>query len=297
MKISILTATYNRAKLLDKLYSSILINSNNTKMEIEWLIMDDGSTDNTKILVENYEKERIIDVKYFYQKNQGKMAALNNLLEHAKGDWILECDSDDFLVPNSLKIIENSIEKIENLENIYALVFLKYDQKGNNMGNCFPQNNYESTMFNLYFKEGITGEKALVFNSNIRKNYKYELEKEEKFITEARLHHKMDLKYKVKCFNEKIMICEYREDGYSQNIKKIFKENPYGYFEYFREIFDQDMKGISRDKKLYIYKHYILFATLTKEKHVIKKVKGLKNKFMVFILYIPGKIKTQKKFN
>ena len=296
MKISILTATYNRAKFLDKLYTSILVNSNNTNMEIEWLIMDDGSTDNTKILVENYEKERIIDVKYFYQKNQGKMAALNNLLKYVTGDWILECDSDDFLVSNSLKIIENSIEKCEKLEKIYAMVFLKYDQKGNNMGNNFPQNNYESTMFNLYFKEGVTGEKALVFNSNIRKNYMYELEKNEKFVTEARMYHKIDLNYKVECFNEKIMICEYRPDGYSQNIKRIFKENPYGYYNYFKEIFEHDLKKVNWKKRLYLYKHYILFSVLTKEKHVIKNVKGIENKFCVAILYLPGKIKTKKNF-
>ena len=73
MKISILTATYNRAQLLDKLYASILINSNNCpEVQLEWLVMDDGSTDNTKRIVEEYCKENLIDVKYFHQENQGK---------------------------------------------------------------------------------------------------------------------------------------------------------------------------------------------------------------------------------
>ena len=69
MKISILTPTYNRANLLDKLYASILINSNNcSECEVEWLIMDDGSTDNTRRIVEEYVKERIIDIQYFYSQ-------------------------------------------------------------------------------------------------------------------------------------------------------------------------------------------------------------------------------------
>ena len=295
MKISILTSTYNRAKLLDKLYTSILINENNSSCDIEWLIMDDGSTDNTKMVVDNYIKERIIDIKYFYQENRGKMAAINELVKQATGDLILECDSDDFLTNDALKVIEESLKQCKDMGNTYAMVFLKYDQNGNNMGNEFPEDNYESSMFNLYFKQGITGEKALVYNSNIRKKYSYELENNEKFVTEARLHHKMDLQYNVKCFNKKIMICEYKEDGYSKNINKLFVQNPYGYYEYFKEIFNQDMHGVTLKKRLYVYKHYILFAVLTKEKHEIKNVKGFLNKIMVTILFVPGKILTNRK--
>lgn len=296
MKISILTPTYNRAKLLDKLYTSILINSNNCNCDIEWLIMDDGSTDNTKIVVDNYIKERIIDIKYFYQENKGKMDAINNLIKETTGDLIIECDSDDFFTPDAFRIVEDSLKECRDMGNTYAMVFLKYDQDGNNMGNNFPDDNYESSMFDLYFKEGITGEKILVYNASIRKKFKYELENNEKFVTEARLHHKMDLKYNVRCFNKKIMICEYKEDGYSKNIDELFKENPYGYYYYFKEIFEQDMHGVTFKKRMYVYKHYILFAVLSKQKNIVKDVKGIINKIMIAVLYLPGKIVTKKKF-
>ena len=102
MKISILTPTYNRANFLDRLYASILINNNNcNNFEIEWLIMDDGSTDNTRRIVEEYIKERIINIQYFYQENQGKMVAINNLMKKATGDLIIECDSDDFFTKDA----------------------------------------------------------------------------------------------------------------------------------------------------------------------------------------------------
>ena len=296
MKISILTPTFNRAKLLDKLYTSILINSNNSNCDVEWLIMDDGSTDNTRIIVDTYIKENIINVQYFYQENSGKMSAINELVKRCTGDLILECDSDDYLVPETFKIIEDALVQCKDMANIYAMAFLKYDQNGNNMGNNFPEDNYESSMFDLYFKEGITGEKALVFNSSIRKKFKYRLENGEKFVTEARLHHEMDLHYNIKCFNKKIMICEYKDDGYSKNIDKLFLQNPKGYYEYFKEIFNQDMHGVTFSKRLYIYKHYILFAVLSKQKHAIKNVKGLVNKMMIAILYLPGKIATKRKF-
>ena len=258
--------------------------------------MDDGSTDNTRTVVDTYIKENIIKVQYFYQENKGKMAAINELVKKCSGDLILECDSDDYLTHDAFKIIEDSLIECKDMGNTYAMVFLKYNQNGQNMGNEFPEDNYKSSMFDLYFKEGITGEKALVFNANIRKNFQYELENGEKFVTEARLHHKMDLQYNVKCFNKKIMICEYKEDGYSKNINKLFTQNPYGYYKYFKEIFEQDMHGVTFKKRLYIYKHYILFAILSKQKNILKNVNGILNKIIIAILYIPGKIATKRKY-
>ena len=296
MKISVLTATYNRSKFLDRLYASLLINANLSNIELEWLIMDDGSTDNTKRLVDEYIKERIIDVKYFYQENKGKMVAINNLLNKATGDYIIECDSDDYFTKDAFINIKESINKCKSLEDIYALVFLKNTNDGKNMGNNFIEDKYKSTMFDLYFKEDITGEKALVFNSIKRKKYSYELEDDEKFITEARLHHKMDLENSVVCFNKAIMICEYQEEGYSKNIEKMFKKYPKGYYKYFEEMFNQDFHGITFKKRLYIYKHYILFSVLTKNKNVIKNVKGILNKICIALLYFPGKIVTEIKF-
>lgn len=296
MKLSILTPTFNRASLLKRLYESIKKNCENCKCDVEWLIMDDGSSDNTKQVINNYIQEKEVDIKYYYQENSGKMEAINKLVSKVTGDYIVECDSDDYFSENAFSIIERRIEEVEEKNDIYALVFLKYDQDGKNMGNSFKEDGYISKMFDLYFKEGIFGEKALVFNSKIRKEYKYELENGEKFITEARLHHKMDLKYNVICFNEPIMICEYKADGYSKNIEKIYKENPYGYYEYFKEILSLNLRNVKIKKMIYIYKHYILFSVLTKKKNIIKPVKGLKNKIVIAILYLPGKIMTKKRF-
>lgn len=294
MKISILTPAYNRGEKLNKLYTSLLVN-NNSNVEIEWLVMDDGSTDKTKYIVTNFIKQNIINIKYYYQENKGKMAALNNLVRYATGDVIIECDSDDYFTVGAFDTIAKYEDKLR--DGIYALVFLKYDQDGNNMGNNFPENLYRSDMFSLYFRENITGEKALVFNSYIRKQFEYKLEADEKFVTEARMYHQMDLEYDVICINEPIMICEYQKDGYSKNIQKVFKENPLGYYEYFREILEMDLSGVTIKKRLYIYKHYVLFSILAERNHAIRNVAGLINKIIVAIMYLPGLIKTRKMFD
>lgn len=294
MKISVLTATYNRANLLSKLYESI-VNNLNENIEVEWLIMDDGSTDETKNVINKYACENKLQIKYFSQENQGKMQAINNLIEYANGDLIIECDSDDYFTNNAFEIIRDEYEKNKTqIQECYGLCFLKYDQTGKNMGNNFKKD--KSKMFDLYFKEGENGEKALVFNSEIRKQYKYELENGERFVTEARMFHKMDEKYNMICINQPIMICEYQNEGYTRNIDKQFINNPYGYFEYFKEILQKDMNGVIFKKRLYAIKHYILFATLAKKKNIVKSVKGMINKVLIIGLYLPGKLATKKRF-
>ena len=149
-------------------------------------------------------------------------------------------------------------------------------------------------MFDLYFKYDIQGEKVIVYNSEIRKKYRHEIEKNEKFITEARMYHKMDEKYKLIPINEAIEQGSYIEDGYTKNINKIFKENPFGYYMYFKELLEKDMKGLVLKKRLYVIKHFILFSYLTNNGFNVKFIKDKFNKLLYFLLYIPGVMKSKR---
>ena len=274
MKISVLTATYNRGKFLERIYNSLIRNmtSETEDVEVEWLIMDDGSTDNTKEVVEKFVKREKIDVRYFYQENQGKMSAINSLAPNVTGELWIECDSDDYFTDEAFKIIQEAYKEHDNYdEALYAMCFLKYDSKGNNMGNDFK--NDMTTMFDLYFKEGETGEKALVFYTEIRKRFMHQLEHGEKFVTEARMYHQMDIGYQMFCVNKPIMICEYQEDGYTRNIMEQYEKYPFGYYNYFKEILDRDMTGVIIRKRLYAIKHFILSAY-----YIYKKIREEKKK-------------------
>lgn len=293
MKLSILTATYNRANFLPKLYESI---KENLKYNItpEWIIVDDGSIDDTKNIVQSFIDENKVIIKYLYQKNSGKMAAINEAVKMATGDLMVDCDSDDYLVNNSFEIIEKNAEKILNNEKFYGLVFLKREENGKISGKEFKQKEYITTMFDLYFKEDIGGEKILVYNSKIRKMYSHQLEQNEKFITEARMYHKMDEKYKLIAINEVIEQGSYIEDGYTKNINKTFKSNPYGYYMYFKELLEKNMNGVKFSKRLYVIKHYILFSHLTENKFNANVIKDVLNKFLYIILYLPGMMKSKR---
>jgi glycosyltransferase involved in cell wall biosynthesis len=292
MKLSILTATYNRAKYLPKLYESIKQNLK-YELNIEWIIVDDGSEDDTKNQVQKFIDESIVPIKYFYQKNNGKMSAINEAMKHVTGELVIDCDSDDFFVPDAFeKIKENAIKLLKN-KNLYGMVFLKKENSGNISGIEFKNNEQITTMFDLYFKEDIQGEKVIVYNSEIRKKYFHKLEKNEKFITEARMYHQMDEKYKLLAINQVIEQGSYIEDGYTRNIDKTFKQYPYGYYMYFKEILKKNMKGVLWNKRIYIIKHYILFSYLTNNKFDGSFIKDKLNKFLYIILYVPGIVKSK----
>lgn len=291
MKISVLTPTYNRGELLERLYESLEKNSI-YGVEIEWLIMNDGSTDKTKEIVQKFQEKNVpnLEIKYFEQENQGKMVAINNLVEHVTGKYMIDCDSDDYFADNAFKYMKQKIEESKQEKNIYGLCFLKFDIKGVNLGKVFTKN--RSTLFDLHFKENDQGERAILFISSIRKKYKHKLENGEKFVTEARIYYEMDKENELLCFNLPIMICEYQEKGYTKNIVKQFKKYPYGYYKYFSEILEKNMHGVLLSKRLYAIKHYILFSYLTNQ-YSSKNIKGLENKILYYILLIPGIIKSK----
>ena len=292
MKLSILTATYNRGQYLKKLYDSIIKNLID-EIDIEWLIMDDGSTDNTEKIVKEFLTTEKLTIKYYTQVNCGKMQAINELMKYVTGEIVMDCDSDDYFHENAFQEIYNKKDVLLKDNNLYALAFLKNENENVLSGNKFVYENQYTTMFDMYFKQNIVGEKILVFKTNIRKKYCHELEQGEKFITEARMYHKMDLKYKVKCFNIILVVGKYLSDGYTNNLNKIFGQAPKGYCKYFKEILENDMKGVKISKRLYAIKHYILFSYLAKEKVKLCDIKDYLNKFLIIILYIPGIFKTK----
>ena len=294
MKLSILTATYNRANYLTTLYESMKKNIIDD-LDIEWIVVDDGSTDDTKWKIKEFEEESIdIEIKYIYQENMGNMAAINKATEVATGEIIVDCDSDDFFTEDSFKTINKYSKKLFENKSLYGLVFLKKENNGEISGKTFKKENAYTTMFELYFKEDIAGEKIIVYNSEIRKKYKHRLEKQEKFVTEARMFHEMDEKYKLYTVNFPIEQGSYQEGGYTKNIVKTYIQAPYGYYMYFKEILSKKMDRVLLKKRIYVIKHYILFGYLTGNKFDYRIINGTENKILYVLLYIPGIIKSKK---
>lgn len=128
MKLSILTATYNRGELLKNIYKSIIRNLE-YGIEPEWIIIDDGSTDKTKEIAQELQSRNKFQIRYYCQENSGKMAAINKAVELSTGDLIVDCDSDDYFKEGSFEKINFYAKELLKNPKLYALCFLKQNKQ------------------------------------------------------------------------------------------------------------------------------------------------------------------------
>lgn len=119
---SVIIPTYNRAAFIERTLRSVLEQSYDN---YEIIVVDDGSADNTKAIVENSIKEQPERIRYIYQVNAERAAARNNGTRHAEGDYVIFFDSDDLLYPDHLRTAAEAIEKHDQP----AFLHLRYDVK------------------------------------------------------------------------------------------------------------------------------------------------------------------------
>lgn len=276
--ITVFTPSYNRRKELEQLYSSLVKQKN---CDFEWLIVDDGSSDDTNEYISELKKKNKIKINYIYKENGGKQSAYNRGLKEAKGNIFLCIDSDDILMDNVLKVIETDFKKINNDESICGMAYAQsyISDKSKVIGCLFPKDNLVDTYFNIYHKHKVIGDKLIVLKTDVAREYYFPLIDGEKFVPEALVFNRISLKYKLKCSN-KIMACkEYLENGYSNNYFNLVKRNPKGNMLYFKEIY-------SHDKKFYNIYGYILFGIYSRTS-INTMLKEHPAKIKVILLYIP----------
>jgi len=234
--ISILTPTYNRAHTLPRLYKSL---KQQTMKDFEWIIVDDGSTDNTKYIVEKWIKEiNLFNIIYIKQKNGGKHRALNKGIPHAKYDYIYIVDSDDYLTDDAVEKIHLWISTIDNKSKFAGVSGLrgKITDKGMIIIGQFPSKLEFIDATNLERKsKKLLGDKAEVYRKDILLKYPFPEFEGEKFLTEAVVWNRIAADgYKIRWFNKIICICEYLDDGLTKTDaeeRRINNFNGYTCFE------------------------------------------------------------------
>ncbi|MYL69915.1 glycosyltransferase [Halobacillus litoralis] len=251
MKITVFTPTYNRAYILGKLYHSLVIQA---YRNFEWLIIDDGSSDHTEELVENWKEENEITIRYYKVDNGGKHRAINKATDLAKGELFFIVDSDDTLTSNALQTIVGWEESISDKEGFCGVSGNRGKEINNLIGETFDGEFVDATSLQRNDKN-IKGDKAEVFYTGILRNYKFKEFEGEKFLTEATVWEKMAHDgYKIRWFNEVIYLCNYLEDGLTRNQIKIFSSNPKGTAYYIRQqikFYNYNLKGRLANYNLY----------------------------------------------
>ncbi len=268
--LTVFTPTFNRAAKLKRIYESLLFQSDE---DFEWLIVDDGSTDDTCRIVKEFSANKF-PIRYYKKENGGKHTAYNLALEKANGKYFFCVDSDDWLSENAIKIILQTFSK----QNVNALIAYKKDQNGKLLSGTFPTDLERAGILELARFYQCTGEFSLIFRTDYAREYPFPVFKGERFITEAVVYDRMFASEKAYLLPEIITICEYQNDGLTNNFNDIMKKNPTGYCLYFMQRIDLEY---SLRKKISAIGKYHCFCRMSKEKKI--RYKG-KYKMLVYLL-------------
>lgn len=230
--VTVFTPTYNRAYILGDLYHSL---QRQTCMDFEWLIVDDGSADDTKALVASWQgEENPFPIRYVYQENGGKCRAINRGLKEADGRLFFTVDSDDYLTDDAIeKVIrwEGELPKDGHFCGYVGNRGITPTQTPNRL---FPGGYLDGTALDRY--DQVDGERAFVFYTEIHRKYLYPEFPGEKFLTEAVTWDLMAHDgYKMRFYNDIIWIWEYKDDGLTRAGYRVFLENPQGTGLFFRQ--------------------------------------------------------------
>ena len=202
---TVFTPTYNRAHTLHRVYESLKAQ---TFRDFEWLIVDDGSTDNTNKLVEQWQQEAEFPIRYIYQKNSGKHIACNRGVQEAKGELFLTFDSDDACLPKALERLKYHWDTIpvDQKEKFAAVTCLCTDQNGEIVGNYFSQNVIDSDAQEIRYKFKVYWEMWGFNRTDVMKQFPFPVIEGQPFVPEGVVWGAIASKYKTRYVNEALRI-------------------------------------------------------------------------------------------
>lgn len=250
--ITVFTPTFNRAYTLERLYRSL---KSQTCKDFEWILIDDGSTDNTELLLNQWKKETWeFPIIYKKIKNGGKHRAVNKGVQMACGEAFFIVDSDDYLVEDAIAFIKNEFGKVVKDKRFAGISGMKCSCIDNSMIGGIPNFTEYVDATNLERgKHNLLGDKAEIYKTELLRKYPFPEFEGENFLTEAVVWNSIAVDgYIIRWFTKRLYYCEYLEDGLSKNSFMVFQKNPLGWAEYIKREKYYEGKEI-------IYKHTYQF--------------------------------------
>lgn len=219
--VTICTPAWNRAGTLPRAFQSLLAQDN---LDFEWIIIDDGSQDETEIVVkEMKEKTDAFPIRYIKKENGGRHTAINKGLEEAKGEIFFLLDSDDWLPPDAISKTLICFDSIAGEAGFAGIVGLKCFEDEKIVGATF-RGDYQDFDFFDREKRGVYGDRAEVFYTEIFRKFPFPELPDERFLSERMNWYRIaDAGYKMRWFNTNIYFCEYQADGLSAQRGKMRK--------------------------------------------------------------------------
>lgn len=263
--LTIFTPTYNRAFCLDNCYQSLI---RQTSKDFVWLIVDDGSTDSTKQLVDEWLQEKKIEIRYVWQENVGMHGAHNTAYELIDTELNVCIDSDDYMPKDAVEKINHFWRKYGS-EKVSGLIGLDANTNNEVIGTRLPETLKSSTLFHLYNEHGVTGDKKLVYRSELTKQHRYPIFQNEKYVGLAYKYYMLDKAYEMLLLNEVLCCVEYLQDGSSLNMFNQYRKNPKGFAFYRKELMKLPFAGLAYKFRQAI--HFVSSSLLMNNKNFLKE--------------------------
>ena len=278
-QFTVFTPTYNRAYTLDRVYESLKAQ---TFPNFEWLIIDDGSTDNTHELVQQWQQEADFPIRYIYQENAGKHVACNRAVKEAKGEFFLIFDSDNACVPETLERFKYNWDSIPEAQKsqFAGVTALSMDWQGRLLGTAFPIDVIDSSTFEIRHPRFLSGEKWRLIKTSVMQDFSFPEIDGENFISEGIVWNRILCKYKNRYINEKLQIVEFLKDGLTVSSVKIRAANPKGARLYYKEYLLLDYHFVYKIKNIINYIRFSIHGKLQIKLIILES----KYKFLTFLL-------------
>jgi glycosyltransferase involved in cell wall biosynthesis len=241
---TVFTPTYNRAHTLHRVYDSLCAQ---TLRDFEWIVIDDGSTDSTALLVANWVKFADFPIRYFRQEHSGKHIAHNLAVREARGQFVAPVDSDDALPTESLERISASWNGIPAScrAGYSGIGGLCCDQYGKIIGDCFPKNPLDTSFRELIYELRVRGEKWGVTRTDVLRQYPFPELSGTQFVPEGLVGLQMSKNYKRRYVNEVLRIYyrfENKEPGKNLTNRASISTNAPGRFYYYLWVLNNELE-------------------------------------------------------
>lgn len=256
IKLTIFTPTYNRKNELIHVYKSLL---EQTNKEFNWLIIDDGSTDNTESMVNEWIDDNKINITYYKKENGGKHTAYNYAVDKCNTDYMfVALDSDNTMTKDAVEQINNILNENKNCFGIVGPMFIK---NGTNYDDIEKYNGL--SISEVFCNNDFNIETSLIIKTEYLKKFKYPIFKNEKFFTEAYTYYQMEEPFiwTNKIFGQG----NYRNDGLTKNIYKLYVKNPKSFY-CFQKMRFYKVKKLKKKIKCLISKNAFYIMSNEKEK-------------------------------
>lgn len=263
--LTVFTPAYNRAHTLSRTYESML--NQNCKQFI-WLVVDDGSTDNTAELVHEWQKrDNGFELRYLYKENGGMHTAHNTAYEAIDTELNVCIDSDDCLAPGAVEKILQKWQEIQG-KGYAGIIGLDADLDGHLIGTGFPDGLAETTLSG-YYAAGGRGDKKLIYRTDVIQQYPpYPVFPGEKYVSLSYKYRLIDQDYLMATLDEVLCNVEYQADGSSNTMWRQYLTNPKG-FAFWRKVCMEH--PTSRKRKVIDCIHYCSSSVLAGNRHYLSE--------------------------